>query len=104
MLLDLDRFKDVNDTLGHAVGDQLLQAVGERLTSLLRESDTVCRMGGDEFLLLLPDMEKSRYAGKAAERILEVNRKPFTLGEHRLPVTTSLGLPFTPTMAKMATL
>jgi diguanylate cyclase (GGDEF)-like protein len=92
MLLDLDRFKDVNDTLGHAVGDQLLQAVGERLTSLLRESDTVCRMGGDEFLLLLPDMQKSEYAGKAAERILEVIRKPFKLGEHRLPVTTSLGI------------
>jgi diguanylate cyclase (GGDEF)-like protein len=92
MLLDLDHFKDVNDTLGHAVGDQLLQAVGQRLSGLLRESDTVCRMGGDEFLLLLPDMQKSEYAGKAAERILEVIRKPFTLGEHRLPVTTSLGI------------
>jgi len=96
MLLDLDHFKEVNDTLGHAVGDQLLQAVGERLTRLLRESDTVCRMGGDEFLLLLPDMGRSKYAGKAAERILEVIRKPFTLGEHTLPVTTSLGIAIYP--------
>ncbi len=96
MLLDLDNFKEVNDTLGHAVGDQLLQAVGERLTSLLRESDTVSRMGGDEFLLLLPDMEKSEYAGRAAERILEVLRKPFTLGEHTLPVTASLGVAMYP--------
>ncbi|TKJ29506.1 MAG: hypothetical protein CEE40_08380 [Chloroflexi bacterium B3_Chlor] len=96
MLLDLDHFKDVNDSLGHSVGDQLLQAVGERLVNLLRESDTVCRMGGDEFLLLLPEMAKAEYAGKAAERILEVIREPFSLANHKLRITTSLGIALYP--------
>lgn len=96
MLLDLDHFKDVNDSLGHSVGDQLLQAVGERLEALLRESDTVCRMGGDEFLLLLPEMAKVEYAGKAAERVLEVIREPFSLANHKLRVTTSLGIAIYP--------
>lgn len=96
MLMDLDHFKIVNDELGHTAGDQLLQAVGERLTSLLRESDTVCRMGGDEFLLLLSDMAKVEYAGAAAARILEIIRKPFVLEEQGLRITTSLGIAIYP--------
>jgi diguanylate cyclase (GGDEF)-like protein len=96
MLLDLDHFKNVNDRLGHTVGDQLLQAVGVRLTGLLRESDTVCRMGGDEFLLLLPEMGKVEYAGAAAARILEIIRKTFVFEEHRLRITTSLGIAIYP--------
>jgi len=96
MLLDLDHFKNVNDELGHTAGDQLLQAVGERLKSLIRESDMVCRMGGDEFLLLLPGMAKVEYAGAAAARILELIRKPFVLEEQRLRITTSLGIAIYP--------
>jgi diguanylate cyclase (GGDEF)-like protein/PAS domain S-box-containing protein len=92
MLLDLDRFKDVNDTLGHIVGDELLQAVGARLTTLLRESDTVCRMGGDEFLLLLPGISEAKAAHKVAERILEAIREPFDLNGRGVRVTTSLGI------------
>jgi diguanylate cyclase (GGDEF)-like protein len=92
MLLDLDRFKDVNDTLGHTVGDELLQAVGARLTTLLRESDTVCRMGGDEFLLLLPGISEAKAAHKVAERILEAIREPFDLNGRGVRVTTSLGI------------
>ena len=92
MLLDLDHFKKVNDTLGHSVGDELLQAVGQRLYAVLRDSDTVCRMGGDEFLLLLPEMDKPEHAETAAQRILEVIREPFSLREHTLSITTSIGI------------
>jgi diguanylate cyclase (GGDEF)-like protein len=96
MLLDLDHFKGVNDTLGHSVGDQLLKAVGARLASAMRESDTVCRMGGDEFLLLLPEMAEPEYARNAAERILQAIRQPFVLGKHVLRVTTSAGFAIYP--------
>ncbi len=92
MLLDLDNFKRVNDTLGHSMGDRLLQAVGDRLTSLLRKSDTIARMGGDEFMILLPQMDQAEAAGKIATRIIEVFRKPFVLDRHELHVTTSIGL------------
>ena len=91
MMLDLDHFKKVNDNLGHSVGDQLLQAVGQRLVALLRESDTVCRMGGDEFLLLLSEMEKTECADRAAERILEMIREPFVIEGRHLRITTSIG-------------
>jgi diguanylate cyclase (GGDEF)-like protein len=96
MMLDLDHFKDVNDTLGHAIGDKLLRAVGERLLVVLRESDTVCRMGGDEFLLLLGEMKKEDYAPRVAERVLETIRKPFVIEQHSLRVTTSIGFALYP--------
>jgi diguanylate cyclase (GGDEF)-like protein len=96
MLLDLDHFKEVNDTLGHSVGDQLLKAVGDRLFSLLRESDTVSRMGGDEFLLLLPEMADPAHASSAAERILQSIRQPFVLESHTIHITTSLGIAIYP--------
>lgn len=92
MLLDLDRFKEVNDSLGHAVGDQLLRAVGQRLTSILRKGDTICRIGGDEFLLLLPGMARAEHAATVAERILQGIRNPFVLDGRELHVTTSLGI------------
>jgi diguanylate cyclase (GGDEF)-like protein len=92
LLLDLDRFKEVNDRLGHSVGDQLLKAVGQRLAGVLRESDTVCRMGGDEFLLLLPEVESTGNAVQAAERIRQAIRRPFVLGSHTLLISTSIGI------------
>jgi diguanylate cyclase (GGDEF)-like protein/PAS domain S-box-containing protein len=98
MLLDLDHFKDVNDKLGHTVGDKLLQAVGERLTSLVRKSDTVARMGGDEFMLLLP-FRRGRGeedAIKIAQRILEAFRRPFVFDGHEIRITTSIGIAFYP--------
>jgi diguanylate cyclase (GGDEF)-like protein/PAS domain S-box-containing protein len=96
MMLDLDYFKQVNDTLGHSVGDQLLQVVGERLTSLVRESDTVARMGGDEFTLILPEVAEAEDAARVAEKILNGFRKPFVLDGHELHVTTSVGLAIYP--------
>jgi diguanylate cyclase (GGDEF)-like protein len=91
MLMDLDHFKDVNDSLGHTMGDQLLRAVGERLTTLLRESDTICRMGGDEFLILLTGITSVDDVNKIADRVLEAIREPLVLDDHELDVTTSLG-------------
>jgi diguanylate cyclase (GGDEF)-like protein len=92
VLLDLDRFKDINDMLGHNVGDQLLEAVGKRLTSLMRKSDTVARWGGDEFILVLPEIARAEDAGRVAQRILEAFRKPFVLGGHWLHITASIGI------------
>ena len=92
MLLDLDHFKDVNDTLGHSVGDQLLQAVGKRLTGLLRKNDTVGRMGGDEFLLLLPEIKKLRDASTIAERVMGTMRKPYVINGYKLRITASIGV------------
>jgi len=96
MMLDLDHFKSVNDTLGHAIGDKLLQAVGERLLQALRESDTVCRLGGDEFLLLLGEMSKPECAEKVADRVMQTIREPFLLEEHLLRITTSIGIAIYP--------
>ncbi len=96
MMLDLDRFKDVNDILGHGVGDQLLKAAGERLTGLVRKSDTVARMGGDEFVLLLPQIAKIEDATKVAQKILEAFRKPFVLDAHQIYTTTSIGIAIYP--------
>jgi diguanylate cyclase (GGDEF)-like protein/PAS domain S-box-containing protein len=98
MLLDLDYFKDVNDTLGHSVGDKLLRIVGERLTALLRTSDTVARMGGDEFLLLLTEIARVNNVTTIAQKILEAFRKPFVIeiDDHELMITTSIGIAIFP--------
>jgi len=96
LLFDLDNFKDVNDTLGHGVGDQLLQAVSERLSSLLRKGDTVARMGGDEFMLLLPEIAGGEGAAEVAQKILEAIRKPYVCDGHDLHVTTSIGIALYP--------
>lgn len=96
MLLDLDKFKDVNDSLGHAVGDQLLLAVGGRLAGAIRMSDTVGRMGGDEFSFVIPDMEKPQEVTIVANRILQAFEAPFSLGESVLSVTPSIGIAIHP--------
>ena len=94
--LDLDRFKTVNDTLGHAVGDQLLQQVTQRLQGCLRECDTVSRWGGDEFTLLLPHIDCAEEVSKITCRILDVISAPFCLEEHELYITASLGIALAP--------
>jgi len=96
MLLDLDDFKEVNDTLGHSVGDRLLQAVAHRLTSLLRRGDTVARMGEDEFMLLLPEMAQVEAATEVAQKILEAIRKPFVFEGHELHTSASIGIAIYP--------
>lgn len=96
MMLDLDKFKDINDTLGHQVGDQLLQGVGNRLRSRLRKGDTVARMGGDEFMLLFPDIKQAEDCLIVAQKIVESFRRPFCLGGHELFVTISIGIAIYP--------
>lgn len=94
MFLDLDHFKMINDTLGHSVGDLLLTQVSERLTKLMRESDTVARMGGDEFTVLLPDIESPKKAAAVARRVLDSLCKPYSLNgrEHFVSVSIGIGL------------
>lgn len=96
MMLDLDHFKEVNDTLGHQAGDQLLKEVAERLKGLVRKGDTVCRMGGDEFLILLSELNSEEDAMKVARRILEVLREPFKINDHRVEISGSIGISFFP--------
>lgn len=96
MMLDLDQFKIVNDTLGHEAGDRLLQAVGNRLKGALRESDTVSRMGGDEFMILLPSIAYEKSVVDIAQKTLRAFREPFRVGEHELHVTTSIGISLYP--------
>jgi diguanylate cyclase (GGDEF)-like protein/PAS domain S-box-containing protein len=92
MFLDLDRFKLVNDTLGHSAGDSLLRIVGEELTDLLREGDTVARVGGDEFTLLLPGITTTADAVEVANRILARLKEPKRIGDREFRVTTSIGI------------
>ncbi len=96
LMLDLDRFKAVNDAMGHSVGDELLKAVGQRLSGIMRKSDTVSRIGGDEFVLVLPQISQIDDVTKFAERILDAFQEPFVFGRHRLQVTTSIGIAIYP--------
>ncbi|RLP55089.1 MAG: diguanylate cyclase [Ketobacter sp.] len=96
MLLDLDRFKQINDSLGHAVGDELLIAMAQRMSSVVRESDTVSRLGGDEFVIILPDLSSVDDAVMICNKVVEAIRLPLTIGEHLLNVTTSVGLSVAP--------
>jgi diguanylate cyclase (GGDEF)-like protein len=90
--LDLDRFKQINDTLGHDAGDQLLQEVANRLKGCVRERDTVARLGGDEFVVLLRDLTDAQLAASTAKKILALLAKPFTLIGHDFRVTASIGI------------
>jgi diguanylate cyclase (GGDEF)-like protein len=92
MMLDLDHFKDINDTLGHMVGDQLLKEVGYRLSGLVRQSDTVARLGGDEFIILLSDIERKDDSVGIAETVLKAFHKPFVCGNHKLTCGISIGI------------
>ncbi len=94
--LDLDRFKEVNDALGHGTGDLLLLAVARRLRGCVRKSDTVARLGGDEFAIIQPGMKSDRQIAATASRIVEALSKPFRLGRHRVTVGVSIGVVVTP--------
>ncbi|HXL73954.1 MAG TPA: EAL domain-containing protein [bacterium] len=96
VILDLDRFKNINETLGHLLGDKLLVAVSERLLGILNENETIARFGGDEFALLLPQINKVEEATDHAQKIIELLMNPFKLNEHEIHVTTSIGLAFYP--------
>jgi len=95
MFLDLDRFKNVNDTLGHSVGDQLLMAVSQRLKTTLREEDTLSRLGGDEFILLLPDATEEG-AREVAMKLIEAAAQPYQIDQYELINTISVGIAIYP--------
>jgi diguanylate cyclase (GGDEF)-like protein/PAS domain S-box-containing protein len=96
MFLDLDRFKTVNDTLGHRAGDLLLVQVAERIRGCVRASDTVARMGGDEFAVILLELGSSRDAGTAAQKLTDVLGRPFLLLGHECTVLSSIGMAIYP--------
>jgi len=96
LCLDLDRFKAVNDTLGHPIGDALLQAVADRLQACVREVDTVARLGGDEFAVVQTGMESSAHAKLLARRIVDVISQPYDLGGHHVVIGTSIGVALAP--------
>ena len=92
LFIDLDHFKNINDLLGHTVGDQLLREVAQRLKRCVRDSDTVSRQGGDEFIVLLQGSPKRASIVATAEKILEAFAQPFAVGNHTLEVTASIGV------------
>jgi diguanylate cyclase (GGDEF)-like protein len=92
MLMDLDHFKEINDTLGHYHGDRVLQMIGERLTGVLRAGDTVARLGGDEFAVLLPAARERAYALAVADKMLNALRSPFEIDGLMLEVGASIGI------------
>jgi diguanylate cyclase (GGDEF)-like protein len=96
VFIDLDRFKTINDTLGHAIGDQLLQNAASRLRDCLRKGDTLARWGSDEFTLLLPEISCAEDATKFAQRILDVFSAPFCFDEQELHITASIGIALAP--------
>jgi diguanylate cyclase (GGDEF)-like protein len=92
LFLDVDRFKRINDSLGHAAGDQVLQSIADRLTACVRDSDTVCRYGGDEFVVLLSEVASSGDAAFSADQVLAAIAAPQRVGDQVLHVTASVGV------------
>lgn len=97
LFLDLDGFKSINDILGHTAGDKLLQQVAARLIASIRTSDTACRYGGDEFVILLPELEHRESATVAAEKIRVHLGTPYLIGGTSIQVTASIGMAIYPT-------
>ena len=96
MFLDMDRFKTINDTLGHAIGDSLLMEVAQRLRDSVRDSDIVARLGGDEFVVVLTEVEDATAAARLADKILQVLAQPYRIGKSELHSAASIGLAFYP--------
>jgi diguanylate cyclase (GGDEF)-like protein/PAS domain S-box-containing protein len=96
LFVDLDRFKHINDTLGHVIGDRLLQSVALRLAACVRRSDTVSRLGGDEFVILLSEVRNAEDAAISAARILKALGEPHRIDEHELYLTASIGIAIFP--------
>lgn len=97
MFMDLDRFKEINDTLGHDIGDQLLVAITERISSSVRTGDTVARFGGDEFAVLLDDIASAKDISQLARKVLDTLAPAFVIGGHEIFMTASIGVSIFPT-------
>ncbi len=95
LFVDLDRFKYVNDTHGHEVGDRLMRAVADRLRTMLRPDDRVVRFGGDEFVVLCPEINSAATAEKLADRVIQVIEQPFTIGDETVRISASIGVALT---------
>lgn len=104
LMLDLDHFKRINDSLGHHTGDELLKAVSQRIKSCVRDTDTVARMGGDEFVVVLPDLTDTEIADDIAVKIISRVMAPIQLGPYELVVTPSIGISRSPSDGSNATL
>ena len=91
LLLDLDDFKRINDSLGHAAGDHVLRMAAQRLSEGIRSADTACRYGGDEFVVMLPDVEDTKIAASIAEKLLETLGTPYVIGGTEIRMTASIG-------------
>lgn len=100
LLLDLDGFKRVNDSLGHAAGDEILKQVSKRFSAVVRKADTLARLGGDEFLVLVTSLQDPRGALRLAHLMIEAMKAPFRIGGHELHLSTSVGLSFFPADAE----
>jgi diguanylate cyclase (GGDEF)-like protein/PAS domain S-box-containing protein len=96
LFLDLDRFKTINDSLGHPVGDALLQEVTARLKTSVRETDTISRLGGDEFVVVITDLQDEGTASAVAQKILDITRSPFSIDGHSLSTSISIGITLFP--------
>jgi len=97
LMLDIDNFKEVNDKFGHVIGDRLLQGVAERFSKLLRKTDTICRLGGDEFIILLPRLTQPREnAVDVSQKILNSLNEPFLIKVKKICITTSIGIALYP--------
>jgi len=96
MLLDIDDFKTINDSLGHQTGDLLLKVVAGRLIKCVREGDTVARMGGDEFMIILPDLVQPQDAALVAQKILAILDQPFQIEKYEFHTTVSIGISLFP--------
>ncbi len=96
LFLDIDRFKIINDTLGHEAGDEVLSFVAKKIKKVIRDDDTLARLGGDEFVILLENIESSQHAAQVASKIIEASSKPILIDSKRLSVTVSIGIAMFP--------
>ncbi|MCD6432412.1 MAG: GGDEF domain-containing protein, partial [Sulfurimonas sp.] len=96
LFIDLDHFKEINDSFGHEIGDKVLVEIASRFRHTLREEDTVSRLGGDEFTVIIENLKSSNFASKLAQKLIDTTKKPMVIDKHNLFVTCSIGISIYP--------